>query len=59
MTNAYGEVSRWDTYDYVLLNDDLDTTYAELNTILTAERLRRARQPWLLGFVQGLLREDT
>jgi guanylate kinase len=59
MTNAYGEISRWDTYDYVLLNDDLDATYAHLTTILAAERLRRARQPWLHGFVQGLLREDT
>ena len=25
MTNAYSEISRWDGYDYVLLNEDLDT----------------------------------
>lgn len=59
MSNAYGEISRWDTYDYVLLNDDLDATYTALGTLLAAERLRRHRQPWLGGFVQSLLREDT
>jgi guanylate kinase len=59
MSNAYGEISRWDGYDYVLLNDDLDATYARLQAIVAAERLRRARQPWLPGFVQGLLAEDT
>lgn len=59
MSNAYGEISRWDGYDYVLLNDDLDATYGRLQAIVAAERLRRARQPWLPGFVQGLLAEDT
>lgn len=59
MSNAYGEISRWDGYDYVLLNDDLDATYERLKAIVAAERLRRARQPWLPGFVQGLLAEDT
>ena len=29
------------TYDYVLLNRDLDVTLHSLNTILKAERLRR------------------
>jgi guanylate kinase len=59
MTNAYGEISRWSSYDYVLLNDDFDATFAKLKSIVAAERLRRARQPWLAGFVEGLLNEDT
>ena len=59
MTNAYGEISRWSSYDYVLLNDDFDATYEKLKSIVAAERLRRARQPWLAGFVEGLLKEDT
>lgn len=59
MTNAYGEISRWENFDYVLVNEDLEQSYAHLKTILAAERMRRARQPWMGGFVQGLLREDT
>ena len=59
MTNAYGEISRWENFDYVLVNEDLEQSFARLKTILEAERMRRARQPWMGGFVQGLLREDT
>jgi guanylate kinase len=59
MTNAYGEISRWENFDYVLVNEDIELAYAQLKTILAAERMARARQPWLGAFVQGLLREDT
>lgn len=59
MTNAYGEISRWETFNYVLVNEDLDETYDRLKTIVAAERIRRRRQPWLANFVGGLLREDT
>jgi guanylate kinase len=59
LSNAYSEISRWDGYDYVLLNDDLDQCYGRLCAIVAAERLRRQRQPWLPGFVQALLKEDT
>jgi guanylate kinase len=59
MTNAYGEIARADTYDYVLVNEDLDWTYEKLKSIIVSERMRRYRQPWLGTFVQRLLREDT
>lgn len=59
LANAYSEISRWDGYDYVLVNDDLDECYRRLCAIVAAERLRRQRQPWLPGFVQTLLHEDT
>jgi guanylate kinase len=59
LSNAYSEISRWDGYDYVLVNEDLDACYDQLRAIITAERLRRQRQPWLPGFVQSLLKEDT
>jgi guanylate kinase len=54
---AYGEIAMWGEYDYVILNDDFDAAYAELAHIYHAERLKRARNPWLRGFVQGLLDE--
>jgi guanylate kinase len=59
MTNAYSEISRWDGYDYVLLNEDLEDCYTQLKSIVAAERLRRQRQPWLPAYVTRLLQEDT
>ncbi len=54
MTRSWDEISHWDSYDYVLVNDDLDATEERLRTIITAERLRRTQQPGLLGHVRHL-----
>lgn len=57
MQQAESEISHWAEYDYVLVNDDLDETYAKLRSILAAERLRRKRKPDLSEFVRGLMAE--
>lgn len=57
MAKSEAEISHWAEYDYVLVNDDLDKTEADLRAILTAERIRRDRQPGLSEFVRGLNRE--
>ena len=57
MQKSWDEISHWDGYDYVLVNDDLDATEARLKTILSAERLRRAQQPGLLDIVRRLQSE--
>ncbi len=57
MAKSEAEISHWAEYDYVLINDDLDRAEAELKTILSAERMRRDRQPGLSDFVRGLNRE--
>ena len=54
---AYGEIAMWADYDYVILNEDFDVAYADLAHIYHAERLRRARNPWLTPFVDSLLDE--
>ena len=54
MAKSQSEISHWAEYDYVLINDDLDHAEEQLRTILTAERMRRDRQPGLTGFVRGL-----
>jgi guanylate kinase len=54
MAKAADEMSHWAEYDYVLLNEDIDKTFAQLQAILTAERLKRERQPGLSDFVRGL-----
>ena len=57
MEKARDEISHWAEYDYVLINDDLDRCYAQIGTIVAAERQRLARQPGLRGFVGTLNRE--
>ena len=54
MTRAATEVSHWDGYDYVLINDDIDRCFAEVKDILAAERLKRSRQTGLIGFIRKL-----
>ena len=57
MAKSEAEISHWAEYDYVLINRDIDVAEQELRTILTAERMRRDRQPGLTDFVRGLNRE--
>ena len=57
MQKSWDEISHWDGYDYVLVNDDLDATEDKLRTIISAERLRRAQQPDLLDHVRTLQSE--
>jgi guanylate kinase len=55
LQTAREEFTKWGEYDYVIVNDDFDHAYAELAHIYHAERLRRARNPWLDPFVAGLI----
>ena len=55
LKNAYEEISHWREYDYILVNRDLDKSFARLRAILTAERLKRVTRPDIEKFVSGLL----
>jgi len=55
MARANSEISHWDGYDYVLINDDVNTCFEQVRNILNAERLRRSRQTGLIGFVRKLM----
>ncbi len=58
LANAANEIRRWPLYDYVLVNDDLQTTFDDLVAILTAERRQAVRQtPGIEAFVEALLSE--
>jgi guanylate kinase len=59
LANARVEIEHWRDYDFVVVNDDLDRAFAEVRSIVTAERLRRDRRPGLFDFVTGLLDEKT
>jgi len=56
MERARAEISHWDSYDYVVVNDDIDECFAKVVQILAAERLSRARQTGLIGFVRELMK---
>ncbi len=56
MDRATNEVSHWDGYDYVLVNDDVERCFAGVKTILAAERLKRSRQTGLIGVIRRLTR---
>ena len=56
MARAANEISHWDGYDYVLINDAVEECYGEVMAILRAERLKRRRQIGLIGFARDLIR---
>lgn len=54
MARAKSEMSHYEEYDYIVINDDLDTSVENVKAILKAERLRKDRRTGLLDFVQGM-----
>lgn len=57
MQKSWDEISHWGSYDYVLVNDDLEATAQRLITIVEATRQRRNQQPSLLEHVRKLQAE--
>lgn len=54
MQKSWDEISHWDSYNYVLINDDLAISEERLKTIISAERLRASQQPDLMDHVRLL-----
>ncbi|WP_116131690.1 guanylate kinase [Tropicimonas sp. IMCC34043] len=57
MQKSWDEISHWDSYDYVLINEDLEATFERLVSIVKAERMRRPQQPRLRDHVRALQSE--
>src|SRR6478672_12578876 len=55
MRRAAAEIGHWGEYDYVLINRDMDECLREVQAIITAERMKRDRQPDLIPFVRKLV----
>lgn len=47
------DVTRWPEYDYVIINEDLERSLGQVQSVLSAERLRSRRQPSLFQFAEG------
>ena len=54
MTNAKIEISHWKYYDYVIINNSIETSMLQIRSILMAERLKRNK---LNEFTENLLNE--
>jgi guanylate kinase len=54
MLKSAEETSHWPEYDYVVINDELETSIAYAKAILLAERVKRERLPGLVDFVNRL-----
>jgi len=58
MAKANDEISHWAEYDYIIVNDDAMRAQTQLESILQAERLKRARQIGIPAFVGTLTQES-
>lgn len=57
MEKSVSEISHWDAYDYIVINENIETCESEVISILKAERLRRSRRSGLNAFVRKLNEE--
>ncbi|MEZ5849251.1 MAG: guanylate kinase [Hyphomicrobiaceae bacterium] len=55
LAGAAEEITHWDEYDYVLVNEDVDRCMDDLRAVLAAERLKRTRREGLKPLVETLL----
>jgi guanylate kinase len=54
MSRASHEMSHWAEYDYIVVNHAIDDAFAQVQSILMAERLKRHRRTGLTTFVREL-----
>ena len=54
MADAAAEISHWPEYDYVIVNANIEISLQGLQSILSAERLRRDRLDGLTAFVRDM-----
>jgi guanylate kinase len=57
MSRATHELSHWAEYDYIVINYDVEEAFAEVQSILQAERLKRERRTGLTAFVRDLQKQ--
>jgi guanylate kinase len=57
MKKAGDEMSHFDAYDYIVVNDNIGIAFEAVKSILRAEQLKRERQIGLSSFVGALQRQ--
>lgn len=54
MAGASNEIRRWDSYDYVIINEDIGESLSSIRAILASQRLKRERRTGLSDFVKQI-----
>ncbi|CAO4837279.1 MAG: Guanylate kinase [Holosporales bacterium] len=54
MNQALNDISHFAEYDYVIINEQFEESVQKVQTILSAERLKRHRQVGMVDFVNGM-----
>ncbi|MBI0140352.1 guanylate kinase [Bartonella sp. W8125] len=57
--NARGEIEHYKSYDYVIINEDLEQSFSLIKAIHLAEAMKRRRCLYLTSFINGLLNEKV
>ncbi|WP_208435308.1 guanylate kinase [Bartonella phoceensis] len=57
LKNAQTEIQHWRSYDYVVINKDLNQSISLIKSIYLAETVKRERCPFLESFIDGLISE--
>ncbi len=59
MKKSYNEISHFDEYDLVIINDDLNNTYQKIFSIIEAKRLQRYNKKDLQDFINDFLDKNA
>jgi guanylate kinase len=54
LATAKQELPHWKSYDYVVINDDLDAAFADIHAILATERMKRIHKASVAAFAKKL-----
>ena len=54
MSEARKEISHYLEYDFVIINNEIETAVSQIKTILFSERMRRSRQLNLNKVIESL-----
>ncbi len=57
LENARTELKHWHSYDYIVINEDLDQSLSLIKSIYLAETAKRERCAFLGSFVDRLIAE--
>lgn len=59
MKKSYNEISHFDEYDLVIINDDLNNTYQKISSVIEAKRLQRYNKKDLQNFINNFLDKNA
>jgi len=59
MKKSYNEISHFNEYDLVIINDDLNSTYQKIFSVIETKRLQRYNKKDLQNFVNNFLDKNA